>query len=220
MSRRTVATFTFTFAASAVLLPGGQAKATPLDALVPKKLGESACFTRAYDDAHLRANPRQKTTFIAVWLKYEKLQGAAGMALNSGLAIRRRGETEALFSQGGCYWDARANRNTSNKRMIAAFKKDEGAVCNQSARPDVFALLSAEEGGILMIDRGKDNNTMMVYLDDGLSMVKRLDRAHQISIDFGPSDRVFMLRRADAKDCEFLEEAVTTPEPGVRDRRR
>jgi hypothetical protein len=208
------------FAACVASIFLSHAQASPLDQLVAEKLGASACFTRIYDDAHLRANPKQKTTFIAVSLKYEKLQGAAGMALSSGLAIRRRSETEALFSQGSCFWDAKANRDTSNHRMVSAYKKDDGAVCTQSARPDVFESLSAEEGGYFIIDRGKDNNTMMVYLDDGLAMVKRLDRDNAISIDFGKDDQVFMLRRASAKDCEFLEEAVTTPEPGVPDRRR
>ncbi len=208
------------FVACAATIFGAQAQASPLDELVPKKLGASACFTRVYDDAHLRANPKQKTTFIAAWLKYEKLQGAAGMGLSFALAMRRRGETEALFSQGGCEWGARINRDVSDKRLILNYKKDEGGSCMQSARPDVFDSLSAEEGGEVIIDRGKDKDTLMVYLDEALAMVKRLDRDTPISIDFGKDDRVFMLRRASAKDCEFLQEAVTTREPGVPDRRR
>ena len=55
--------------------------------------------------------------------------------------------------------------------------------------------VSAEEGGVLIIDRGKDRDTLMVYLDDSLTMVKRADRGEQLDVKFGADDRVFLLRR-------------------------
>lgn len=198
----------------------GNAQTAPLDDLLAHRAGASACFTRVYDETHLRQHPRQKTTFIAAWMKYEKLQGADGIALGFSLALRRRDDRDALFSQGGCAWSATANRDTSNNRLIAGFPKDEGAVCLQSARPDVFDAVSAEEGGNLILDRGKEKNTLMIYFDDSLTMVKRANRGRQLHIVFDTDDRVFVLRRANAKDCAFIEEAVTTPEPGVRNRRR
>jgi hypothetical protein len=198
----------------------GKAQTEPLDELLAHRAGASACFTRTYDETHLRQNPRQQTTFIAAWMKYQKLQGADGIALGLSLAVRRRGDRDALFSQGGCQWSATANRDTSNNRLIAGFPKNEGAVCLQSARPDVFDAVSAEEGGNLILDRGKEKNTLMVYLDDSLTMVKRANRGRQLHIVFDADDRVFILRRTNAKDCAFIEEAVTTPEPGVPARRR
>ena len=74
-------------------------------------------------------------------------------------------------------------------------------VCLQSARPDVFEATSAEEGGDLIMDRGKDRDTLMVYLDDSLTIVKRANRGRQLFTKFGSDDRVFMLRRTDMKDC-------------------
>jgi hypothetical protein len=207
------------FLCAALLAAPAQA-ASPLDDLIEPKAGASACFTRAYDDAHLRAHPKQRTTFIAAWLQYQQIPEVSAPMLSFSFAVKRRNERDALFSQGGCIWDPMANRDTSNRRLIAAFKKDEGAVCNQSARPDVFDAVSAEEGGALIIDRGKDKNTLMIYLDDGLLMVKRAKRDDSLNISFGPDDRVFMLRRSEAKDCTFVEEAVTTPEPGVGDQQR
>jgi hypothetical protein len=201
-------------------LAAGKAQAEPLDELLAHRAGATACFTRTYDETYLRQHPSQKTTFIAAWMKYEKLQGADELALNFSLAIRRRGDRDALFSQGGCKWSATANRDTSNNRLIAGFPKDEGAVCLQSARPDVFAAVSAEEGGSLILDRGKEKNTLMIYADDSLTMVTRANRGRQLHIVFDTDDRVFTLRRANAKDCAFIEEAVTAPEPGARDRRR
>lgn len=207
------------FASITAMWSVGTAQATPLDDLVPRRAGASACFTRAFDEAHLRQHARQKTTFAAAWMKYEK-QGADRLALTFALAIRRRGESDALFSQGGCEWSATANRDTSNNRLIATYPKDEGASCLQSARPDVFEAVSAEEGGSLIFDRGKEKNTLMLYLDESLTMVKRNNRGRQLHIVFDTDDRVFVLRRANAKDCAFIEEAVTAPEPGVAERRR
>ena len=188
--------------------------ANPLDDLIKPQVGASACFSRVYDAAHLRAHPRQKTTAMTVWLKYRPpLSGGSGVILSVALAITQRGDPAPLYSQGGCGWDERANRDTSNHRLIKTYPKGAGTVCMQSARPDVFDAVSAEEGGDLILDRGRDRDTLMVYLDDGLTMVKRADRGNQRGIEFGAEDRVFLLRRTGIKDCASVEEAVTAPEP-------
>jgi hypothetical protein len=175
-----------------------------------------------YDAAHLKRNSRQKITAMAVWLRYEATpgSGAPGPILSMSLSITRRGEPVAMVSDGGCSFDEHANRNTSDQRLIKTYPKDAGMVCLQSAQPDVFEATSAEEGGDLILDRGKDRDTLMVYLDDSLTMVKRADRRKHLFIKFGPDDRVFLLRRASITDCDALQEAVTTPEPGAPVRRR
>jgi hypothetical protein len=193
--------------------------ANPLDDLIEPVNGKSACFIRLYDAAHLRAHPRQKTTAMTVWMKYEPIVGGVpGIALGVSLAIMQRGDPAALFSQGGCEWNEKANRDTSNNRLIKTFPKEAGAVCLQSARPDVFDATSAQEGGSLILDRGRDRDTLMVYLDDSLTMVKRANRGKLLDIKFDADDRVFLLRRTGMKDCAVVEEAVTEPEPGVRRR--
>ncbi len=174
----------------------------------------------------LQRNPKQKTAAITVWLKYEPQRAppeagkAPALVLGLGLSIVQRGDPRPFFAQGGCYWDARANRDTSDQRMIKAFKKDEGAVCPTSAQPDVFESLSAEEGGALILDRGKDRDTLMVYLDDSLIMVKRANRGRHLHTRFGADDRVFLLRRTDTKDCAAVENALTELEPGVAPRKQ
>ena len=104
--------------------------------------------------------------------------------------------------------------------LIKTYPKEAGFVCMQSARPDVFDAVSAQEGGDLILDRGKDRDTLMVYLDDSLTMVKRANRGKLIGVKFGADDRVFLLRRTDIKNCAAVEEAVTAPEPGVAPRQR
>jgi len=196
----------FVLAALAAL---GGARASPLDDLIAPKGGNSACFIRVYDADHLRKHPQQNITAITVWLRYAPdLNGGPDL----GIAVRRRGKPEPLFAQGGCAWGEHANRDTSDRRMLKEFKKEAGAGCMMLARPEVFDVSSAEEGGFLILDRGKDANTMLVYLDAGLVMVKRVDRAKQLDIDFGTDDRVFLLHRADPEDCAAVEDALTTPE--------
>jgi hypothetical protein len=194
---------------------------TPLDDLIEPELNRTACFARVYDAAHLRANPKQKTTAMTLWMKYENMGGTPPvMALAIALAIKQRGDPVAMYSQGGCDFQQTGNRDTSNNVLIKTYPKEAGFVCMQSARPDVFDAVSAQEGGDLILDRGKDRDTLMVYLDDSLIMVKRANRGKLIGVKFGADDRVFLLRRTDLKDCASTEEAVTTPEPGVPSRPR
>jgi hypothetical protein len=205
--------FQITLAPFALLAALGVATAqaaSPLDDLIAPRAGTSACFTRAYDADHLRKNPKQTTISMAVRLSYDKEQGTPpALILGLGLGISRKGVAQPLFAQGGCAWNAGVNLDTSDRRMIKEFKKDTGGGCMMSARPDVFDTLSAEEGGYLIVDRGKDKDTLMLYLQDYLMMVKQADRAKPSSIDFGGADRVFLLRRAAAKECDFVERALT-----------
>jgi len=166
---------------------------TPFDELLKPELNNAACFTRVYDTAHLRAHPKQQTTAMTIRLKYVEIGGALGMV--------RRGDPAALYSDGGCEWSATANRDTSDNRLIKNYPKKAGMVCLQSAQPDVFEATSAQEGGALIMERGKDRDTLMLYLDDSLILVKRANRGRHLFTKFGSDDRVFMLRRTDMKDC-------------------
>src|SRR5450759_676107 len=87
--------------AGAYVVPAARAE-SPLDDLIARKIGNSACFTRVYDADHLRKHPKQTTTSMAVWLAYEELPGVPeGLALGLGLAISRKGDSLPLFAQGG-----------------------------------------------------------------------------------------------------------------------
>ncbi len=193
--------------------------ATPLDELIEPVDGQSACFTRLYDADHLRRHPAQKVRSITVWLQYRKLSPATAVGLDLGIGLNLRGDPLPFFAEGGCNWDKNANRDASGRRLIPVLKKDKAAACIMSAQPDVFEAVSAEEGGFLILDRGRDRDTLMVYLDDSLTMVKRADRSDHHDVKFGPDDRVFLLRRTLMQDCATVQDAVTEPEPGVRRRR-
>ena len=210
--------YTFVVACLAALTTSQALAANPLDELIAPVDGKSACFVRAYDAAHLRRLPKQKTVSMTVWLSYESA-GSNVPGLYVALGLSQRGSPAMLFSSGSCEFNAKANRDTSGNRLIKAYPKESGHVCMQSSRPDVFWDVSAEEGGVLIMDRGKDRDTLMLYLDDSLTTVRRSKRGSLLDIKFGAEDRVFLLRRAPLTDCATVEEAVTTPEPGVQRRR-
>jgi len=108
---------------------------TPLDDLIKPELNSAACFTRVYDAAHLQAHPKQKTTAMTVWMKYENMGGDPPvMALAVSLAIKQRGDPAAMYSQGGCDYQKTANRDTSDNVLIKTYPKEAGFVCMQSAR--------------------------------------------------------------------------------------
>lgn len=179
--------------------------ANPLDDLT--KDGKGACFHRVYDAAHLKKNSRQQTTSMTVWIagKDEMKSG------NTGLALTRRGDPQPLFLSGDCSWDSFAGP----PHWMPSFRKKGGAGCITSAVPDVFTdVSSAKEGGPIILDPAADGKAMIVHLGDEQSMVRRANRAREISVKLGSADRVFLLQRADAKVCDFVKEAVTTPEPG------
>src|SRR5262245_23102346 len=112
--------------------------ATPLDDLLQPEKDNSACFQRIYDAAHLRQHPKQTTTAITVWLRYEAMRGTSNLALGFGIAISRRRDALPFFAQGDCNWDENANRDVGGRRLIDTLNKDQAAVCMIYARPDVF----------------------------------------------------------------------------------
>ena len=191
----------------------------PLDEVIPAEKGNRVCFQRIYDAAHLGQHPRQTTAAITVWMRYEPMHGSPGLLLDFGIGIKRRGEAQPFFAQGDCIWDEQGNKVVGGRRLIDALNQDAAAVCMMYGRPDVFDALSAQEGGYLMFVPGKERETLMLYLDAGLIMVKRADRDQGIDMKFGAEDRVFRLNRVDLKACVAVEEAVTQPEPGVAPRR-
>ena len=190
----------------ALASPG--ASADPFSDLT--KSGNDVCFRRDYDAAHLRKNPRQQTTSMVVWIRGETKMGA-----NVGLAAVRRGDPQPLFLSAACDWE---EYRPGAQSWMKSYKKRAGAGCITLAVPDVFESSSAEEGGGVILDPAADGKSLMVHFDDIQTMVKRANRGRKIAVTFGVDDRAFLLRRTAAKDCDFVKEAVTTPEPGVRQR--
>ena len=181
------------------------ALADPLSDLT--KDGSAACFRRDYGAAHLRKNPRQQTTSMTVWLAGKDDAMPSG---NTGLALTRRGDPQPLFLAGACEWD----NFKGPPDWMPSFTKKVGAGCIILEIPDVFPeSSSAKEGSPVILDPSADGKTMIVHLDDSPSLVKRAQRWKVVPLKLGRDDRVFLLRRTDVRDCDFVKEAVTMPEP-------
>src|SRR5665213_1047920 len=76
--------------------------ATPLDDLIQPVDDKTACFTRVYDASHLKAHPKQKTTSMTVWLRYDRPPDAPAGTVTLGMALGQRGDPLPLFAQGSC----------------------------------------------------------------------------------------------------------------------
>jgi hypothetical protein len=193
----------------AVVLVPAAASADPFSDLTKDDNG--ACFSRVYDASHLKKNPRQQTTSMTVWIagKDDMKSG------NTGLALTRRNDAQPLFLSGACEWD----NFKSPPEWMPSFTKKVGAGCITLAVPDVFPdASSAKEGGPVILDPSADGKTLIVHLDDGPSLVTRAQRWKVVPLKLSRDDRVFLLRRTAVKDCDFVKEAVTTPEPKTRQR--
>ena len=70
----------------------------PLSRAVPRREGASACFSRSYDGAHLKAHPRQLTQSVMLSLRYEQRFHAVRIAL------LQKGRPAPLYIVGGCGW--------------------------------------------------------------------------------------------------------------------
>jgi hypothetical protein len=178
------------------------------------KDGNDVCFRRDYEAAHLKKNPRQQVTSMTVLV-----MGSGDMrGGNTGLALTRRSDPQPIFLSGDCSW---GNFEGPPVHWMPSFTKKIGAGCVTLAVPDVFPeSSSAEEGGGVILDPAPDGKTMVVHLDDSPSMVTRARRWKPVPLKLGRDDRVFLLRRADLKACDFVRDAITTMEPPLKDRQR
>ena len=112
-------------------------------------------------------------------MKYENFGGTPPvMALDSACYQAARRSRLRCFRRAAAIVRRPAIATPRTTCLIKTYPKEAGFVCLQSARPDVFDAVSAEEGGDLILDRGKDRDTLMVYLDDSLIMVKRANRGN------------------------------------------
>jgi hypothetical protein len=194
----------------AFITPG--ALADPMSDLT--KDGNDVCFRRDYEATHLKKNPRQQVTSMTVLV-----MGSGDMrGGNTGLALTRRSDPQPIFLSGDCSW---GNFEGPPVHWMPSFTKKIGAGCVTLAVPDVFPeASSAEEGGGVILDPAPDGKTMIVHIDDSPSMVKRAARWKPVPLKLGRDDRIFLLRRADLKACDFVRDAITTMEPPAKEGER
>jgi hypothetical protein len=170
----------------------------PLSRAVPRREGASACFTRSYDGAHLKAHPRQVTQSVMLSLRYEQPYHMVRIAL------LQKGRPAPLYVVGGCGWSEKANLGVDDKPLVAAFKAISGLDCHAYA-----GLNSDEEGGDFPVDFATDGKALTLYLVDQTSAWSGPNQKKKtISMRLGKDDLVFRLERTDAAACRSMETSL------------
>jgi hypothetical protein len=167
----------------------------PLSRAVPHKEGASACYSRSYDGAHLKAHPRQATQSVMLSLRYEQRYHTVRIAL------LQKSRPAPLYIVGGCGWSEKANLGVDDKPLIKEFKATSGLDCHAYA-----GISSDEEGGDFPIDFAADGKSLTLYLVDQTSAWSGPNQKKKtISMRLGSEDLIFRLDRVDAATCRSME---------------
>ena len=179
--------------AACLLSPKAALATNPLPALP----GDSFCFTRVYDAAHLRRHPAQRTTSTLASVQYDKTSGGAWLRMQ----LRQKGRATAANVVAGCEWSATANRDTSGNRLLSAYSGEEGFVCIA-----IYNQQSAEEAGAVVFNVAVDGGALTVYFDDAIGLWETPEPEAMLKLH--REDRAFRLNRADAAECSAMDKAL------------
>jgi hypothetical protein len=170
----------------------------PLSRAVPPEEGASACYSRTYDAAHLKAHPRQMTQNVMLSLRYQQGQHIVRIML------QEKNRPAPLYIVGGCGWSDKANLGVDDKPLVKEFKATSGLDCNAFS-----GLNSDEEGGDYPIDFAADGKSLTLYLVDQTSAWSGPDQKKKtIRMRLGSEDLIFRLDRVDAAACRSMETAL------------
>jgi hypothetical protein len=173
----------------------------PLAKLIGAKPGNSICFSRAYDTAHLNKHPGQATASVVLSLRYD-----AETQPTIRIALKQKGKP-VRYVVGGCSWSQEVNRDIAGKRLIKAFTKQTGYQCMAITQRG-----SAEEGGDFPLDLQADGITLTLYFDDAIAAFSGTDTDRPAGqLKLGREDRIFRLTRADPAECRGMEQRLVEP---------
>ena len=173
----------------------GSALADPLtDAIAAD--GGTACFTRSYDAAWLKAHPGQTVREVRMAFTLDRED-------QSWTAFRMKisGSGKPLYLFGGCGWESHVNRGVQDNILDPTFKPESGVGCHMMT--DVTGV-SAEEGGDFPVDWQSDR-VIQAHLPDLVAAWRSYDVSrHAKFIDVGRPDRIVRLNRALPSQCAEL----------------
>jgi len=171
------------------------AESDPLTRLTPKP-GDSVCFRRDYDAAHLRQHPAQLTT--SVILSYRNENDTTHPNLR--IVMRQKNRPAPLYVVASCNWNAAFNRDIKDKPIFKGIRSKAGFDCIPHTEKD------SEEGGYFIIEAGADAKSLLLHLDDYEAAWPDTDLAKEPeSAKFGAEDRVFRLDRTSGDACRAIE---------------
>lgn len=188
-------------AIAGLIAPGaGPAQDDPRAKLMPRKDGQSACFRRDYNAAHLKANPAQATQSILVSLKYEE-NNVEGVVLR--VMMKRRESAAPYYMRGGCDWSERKgdDLHPQARRILGAARHSRALDCIM-----VESNESARESGFVTVDFSADLKSAVVESDPEIAVWYGSNRSKwEPNFKLGREDTVFRLTRTAADACAAIE---------------
>ena len=160
-----------------------------------KSDGDSLCFRRDYDAAHLKRHPGQATQAALLSFRNDAVR----------IMLRQKGDEHYIVA--GCEYRKGAGYDTSGNLMIKSFKKPAGYDCIVIVAPS-----SAEEGGYVLFDPATDGRSLVLYLQSPITARAGLSgKATAYNVKLGREDREFRLARTDSAACKAMEEGLERP---------
>lgn len=162
--------------------PPGIGALVPL--LAPQK-GNKACYIRTYDNAHLRAHPRQRITAMKFLLGVKEYDprkaNAKGLDdlvyYTFAMSVARRGDKRLLHASGDCFGG------------------------------DTISCAVDCDGGGVALDKLPPANTLIVRMkDSGIRMLHDCDDEQGVLVKAGADDMLFHLEKAANEACRALEQ--------------
>jgi hypothetical protein len=149
-----------------------------------------ACFTRAYDEAHLAAHPKQNVRAMMLLVKIDPEEGEA---YNLSIGVNFRSRKNLFETAGDC--------------AAAPAEGDEGG--GKTAHCSIPC-----DGGPIQIAL-KDNGSILLTIPDGARVWRpgSINSDENIHGAFGEDDKLFRLDRANLSEC--APEAVDKAEKAI-----
>lgn len=178
-----------------------QAQDNPRDKLMPRKDGQSACFRRDYDAAHLKANPRQATQTILISLKYEG-GNVEGVILR--VMMKRKESATPYYMIGGCDWGEHKYPAPETTRILGNARHSHGLDCIMLESRE-----SARESGFVAVDFSPDMQTAVAMSSREVAVWHGFgDSATEPYFKLGRDDIVFKLAPTDVTACAEMERGI------------
>lgn len=185
----------------AALSCAAQAQDDPRDKLMPRKDGQSVCFRRDYDAAHLKANPAQATQSILLSLKYQD-GNVEGLILR--VMMRRKDSAKPYYMMGGCDWAEHKTPGAHAARVLGHARHSRGLDCIMLESRE-----SARESGEFIVDFSADMKTAVAVSDNVIAAWHGMDQGEAApDLTLGRDDVVFKLTRTDEKACRAMEQGI------------
>ena len=183
----------FTFGALMMLMalcgPATAQGEPRISALVPilaPQPGNKACYSRAYDAAHMKAHPQQRITAMKFLLSVAAYDPKPTDAVKPedlyyytfAMSVARRGDKQSLRTSGDC-----------------------------SGGDNILCVVDCD-GGSVALDKMPPANSLIVRLnnENGITMFHDCDEGKGVVVKAGTDDKVFRLDKVGGDACRSLED--------------